>query len=500
MNSRGVLRAVAVLLLGSLLLGCSSSKKRQEAVEDPAAESASGIEPAENKDNAGTVIPKPKAGREERARIALERVPTITQAVAELRGLEFQRAVPAEYQQEKDFRAFVAAEIKRELPPARNAALGKALVHIGLLPEALDLARTLEDAMVTQAGAYYDPKTKKFFLVMVPESNLILDTISSHELTHALQDQHFNLNQYYYGHEGDGPPLFNEDQLAARRFLVEGEATLVMMAHAAYSMTKMNMLKDATMLKSLRMQLEMMANLSLEELTEMNKDQAKSFVDMGDEFKKSMDAMDEIPLYVLVPLLDSYVKGALPVYEAFVAGGWDAVNELYSKAPPDSTEQVLHPREKMFPNRDYPVGVELTAPKGFSQLYTEVMGELGWRVYFQVWNYQEGVKAAAGWDGDRYAVWEKDGRMVSVTVTVWDSEAEATEFRDAYLATLATRFPDGAEAVKDSVTFKPRIGGVVAVQVQGTEVWMADGKDQKEAAANLKVAARRKVKKDPRDK
>ena len=80
--------------------------------------------------------------------------------------------------------------------------------------------------MITQAGGYYDPNQGKFFLVMVPNSDLILDTISSHELMHALQDQHFGLNRYYYGHDGEGPSKFNDDEVSARRFIVEGEATL----------------------------------------------------------------------------------------------------------------------------------------------------------------------------------------------------------------------------------------------------------------------------------
>ncbi len=487
------------LVLAVCLAACGSSKSGKQTVEEPPPE-VEATTAAANDNTAEQAPAKPEPTREELVAAALARVPDITKGVAELRGLEFKHPVPAEYQEAKDFRTFVATEIKRELPPEKNAALGKALAHIGLLPEPMDLAKTLEDAMVSQAGAYYDPKTKKFFLVMVPTSDMILDTISSHELNHALQDQHFDLNKYYYGHDGDGPPAFTEDELAARRFIVEGEATFVMMAYAMYSMAKQNILADPKMAGALRSQLQMMANLSIDQLKEMNKSQAGGFMDMGEDMKKAMEAMDTIPLYILVPLMDSYVKGALPVYEAFMAGGWEAVNELDTTAPPNSTEQVLHPTEKLFPKRDYPVAVSLKMPKGFSEIYTEVMGELGWRVYFMVWKHADAVKAAAGWDGDRYAVWEQDGRMISVTVTVWDSADEAAEFKDAYLATLGTRFPDGTPADTKGITFKPRTGGVIAVQQKGAEVWIADGTDDREAAKHLKVAAKRKLKKDKRDK
>jgi hypothetical protein len=82
-----------------------------------------------------------------------------------------------------------------------------------------------------QAGGSYDPKAKKFFLVMVPSSDLMLDTITAHELTHALQDQHFDLQAYYASKDKQQRPL-GDDALHARRFIVEGEATLTMLVYA----------------------------------------------------------------------------------------------------------------------------------------------------------------------------------------------------------------------------------------------------------------------------
>ena len=51
---------------------------------------------------------------------------------------------------------------------------------------------------------------------MVPKSAMLLDTMSAHELTHALQDQHFDLTAYIGGRgntqglsedEAPGPPV-----------------------------------------------------------------------------------------------------------------------------------------------------------------------------------------------------------------------------------------------------------------------------------------------------
>jgi len=462
------MKSPSLPLFASLILaacGSSSETQKQAGAPSPEAAVTAGAQGAPVAE-ATAVDDKAEAkpDRDELVRKALGRVPDIQTGVAQLRGLPFKTEVPAEYQSSDDFRAFVKQEIQRELPPERNAKLGKALAHIGLLEQEMDLAKTLEDAMVSQAGAYYDPAQKKYFLVMVTSSDLTLDTISSHELTHALQDQHYDLTKYYYGHDGDGPPTFSEDELNARRFIVEGEATFVMVAYAAFSMAKVNMLEKPYVDK-LRGQLEMFANMDIDALVSMTKSQAGEFADMGEDIQKSIEAMDKIPLYILVPLLESYMKGVMPVYEAYMVGGWDAVGKLYEN-PPNSTEQVLHPADKLVgKKRDYPVALSFDAPAGYEELHSEVIGELGWRVYFMLWKGSDPVASAAGWDGDRVAVYAKDGKLVGMIATTWDTAADAEEFEKAYSASLAKRFPSGA---RDD-------GTKTFIKRKGKDVYIVDG-------------------------
>jgi hypothetical protein len=117
--------------------------------------------------------PKPPdtpESRQRRAEAALGRVAKIEPEVAVLRHLGFERAVPTRYQKPDEFRAFVRREIAKDLPPARSRDLTQALAHLGFLAHATDLAGVEEQAMTTQAGAYYDPAAKAFFVVMVPET------------------------------------------------------------------------------------------------------------------------------------------------------------------------------------------------------------------------------------------------------------------------------------------------------------------------------------------
>ncbi|MBI3462218.1 MAG: hypothetical protein HY000_04040, partial [Planctomycetes bacterium] len=60
--------------------------------------------------------------------------------------------------------------------------------------------------------------------------------------------------------------------------------------------------------------------------------------------------------------------------------------------------------------------------------------------------------AAAGWDGDRYAVFkDPDGKLGLVWFTNWDSPEDAQEFAGAYSQYLSTKVdPAATTAVKES--------------------------------------------------
>lgn len=466
------MRLLALLVL--LSLACRSSKPR-ETPRPPPADAAADAGPAEP---APPTEAERAKQRQERAAAALARIPEIKRGLAKLRGLDFRVDVPAELQSKADFRAFLRATMDSELPVPRAEALATSYAQLGLLKEKLDLRKTLEDAMVSQAGAYYDPAAKKFFLVMVPSSDVMLDTITAHELTHGLQDQHFDLQKYY---DPKNPQLLalGEDAMNARRFIVEGEATLTMMVYVIGAMTKQDALAPQ-LRKLLETQLKTIAGMSIEQLKAMTKQQQTSEFDLDGEMRASLEAMDDVPLVVMLPLLESYGRGALPIFEAYQRGGWDEVGELY-RQPPESTEQVLHPETKLYPTRDLPRTVTLIKPPaGYQLVHSDTLGELLWRVYFLLWKDDAGGDgsraaagpsadtAAAGWDGDRYAVLRgEDGSLLTLLVTTWDSEADAEELELAYRRTLIKRFGGDGSQRPD--------GTPVRVQRRGTEVYVVDG-------------------------
>ena len=403
----------------------------------------------------------PAPTKDQRVEAALARVAGIQPRLARVRELPVKQAIPTARQSTEDFRKFLKAEIARDLPEAKSAKLSEAFLHLGLLAKRADLATAYEQTMVSQAAAYYDPRVKKFFVVMVPDSDQILDVMSAHELTHGLQDQAFDLTTYL----SPETPL-DDDAQFARTSVVEGDATVAM---SVYMAVEAGLLGTKQILRTLRPQFEKMAGTDAGGFAEGMKQQAAATPGMASEFKQSMEALGDLPPMVVNPLLASYNRGALVVLAAHDQGGWAAVDALY-KHPPESSEQVLHPTTKLFPKREAPVRITLPALDG-ELLASNVFGELQWRTYFSLW-VPSNTNAAEGWGGDRFAVVKRgDGSLLGYHATAWDSAADAKEFAEAYKASLAKRFPSNDR--KHAIT------------ADETRVFILDGSDDATLLAKL---------------
>jgi hypothetical protein len=451
------------LLLALLLVGCRESREPKEKQAPPATGSAQPADPWVTAD-AAVKPPETAEERKKRAEVALGRVNAIQPKLAKLRGLPFDHPVPTAYQTTEDFKTFLKKEIAKDLPPEKSAKISAAYYHIGLLQKPIDLGSALEQTMASQAAAYYDPSAKKFFMVMVPDSDIMLDTMSAHELVHGLQDQRFDLQKFM----APKPPL-SDDELVARQFLVEGDATFTMFLFAAADASKSETAQKMV-LGVLRSQIDQFANMDLAAYGQMMKEQAAAFKDMDPELKKSMEAMDQLPPVVIGPLLDAYMKGARVVLTGYDKGGWPMVDALY-KNPPQSSEQVLHPETKLFPTRDNPKKVTLPKLEG-EELTSNVMGEILWGIYFSLWVPDKAKEASEGWGGDRYTVIKRaDGTLVGYLATVWDTVDDAKQFAAAYEASLAKRFPNKERKV--------------AVKQDGARVFILDGDDDAKLFAQL---------------
>lgn len=353
--------------------------------------------------------------------------------LSEIRGLPFKKEIDVQNQSSEDFDAYMDEQLASQVPAEKLGNLGTIARVAGLHRGAeFDYVETVKLLMGSQAAAYYDPKQSAFFVVKSEMPELFLGGIYAHELYHGLQDQYFDL-QAYYGWDKSGYQP-NDDEMLARQSVVEGEAMYVMQLWTMQQM--MGGPVDPAMLQ---MGMQQMAQL-------LEGDALMSFVRtnaasgmLGDpkEAAAMLSALEETPRFMVETLLGAYLRGMI-----FVAnehrGGWPAVEKLYSN-PPASSEMILHPEK--YESGEKPTRIAFpefeaeAALKGWKALEDNALGEIQLGIIFKEYDLPDiGPIAAAGWDGDRYAVLEKDGTgdHMFLLATRWDSETEAAEFAGAY--------------------------------------------------------------------
>lgn len=379
---------------------------------------------------------------------ALEKSREICRVVEKIRCLSFTNEFQTKVQSPEDFRAYVKKAIARQFGEEGTEGYTKGLTKIGVLKHPVDLTSTILAILEGQAAAYYDPECDTYFLLATNVPAFVFDTISSHELCHALQDQHFDLHAFL--EEDMKAACDNGDSSLAKQCLVEGEATLVMMIWM--SMQQMGTNNPALAEPIASMGVSCQAAMDFDSVLDLAETGMLAVDEGWGSIGEAMKELENCPRYFVELLFSSYMQGALMVDYVKSKGGWKAVSEIY-KNPPESTEQVLHP-EKLSGKRDVPVDIRFPGllkqlPKGWRMVEEDVLGELGIRIFLEIWQ-AEGAKdlsaaasAAAGWGGDRYYYFANAeiGKDLLVWKTVWDSPEEAAEFAVAYRVALASRFP-----------------------------------------------------------
>ena len=276
-----------------------------------------------------------------------------------------------------------------------------------------------------EVAAFYDPKTKTMHLIEESKKPTgkkpgLLErlfgkaegfdkdenkTVIAHELTHALADQNFDLEKLQKSVKKD------DDRSLAVSALIEGEATLAM-----YGAGMDDWHGDA-----------------ITKLPAENLDWTFNLIAPFMAMMGGGKAIRNAPPIVSESMTFPYFRGMVFCAKLTNTGGWAAIDEVY-RDPPLSTEQILHP-EKYRERPDYPMAIELggLAPgSGWKEVGRNVLGEFQLSVLMKK---HGGKSAAAGWDGDRYAVFESpDHKLALVWFTTWDTVDDAREFLKDYAA------------------------------------------------------------------
>jgi hypothetical protein len=147
------------------------------------------------------------------------------------------------------------------------------------------------------------------------------------------------------------------------------------------------------------------------------------------------EELSSAPAILRETLLSSYVDGLLFVGELHGRGGWPAVDGAH-RAPPASTEAVLHPDKYLrgeLPDEVLIPPIAEVEAAGLEVYDADTLGELELKVYFGQRDDSVDEAAAAGWSGDRLHVYRRTGQTdraahaAVIWFTTWDDDAEADE-------------------------------------------------------------------------
>ena len=330
------------------------------------------------------------------------RVATIARRVEALRGLRFERDPrPVTVTPEQATREGLA-DLDRAYPPAARAADETLYEALGLLPEGTDLRKVSASIFGEQVAGYYDPRTGRLRIVEGVATNRVVDEmIIAHELTHALEDQAVGLDL--------GTAERSDDAGYAYKALVEGTASALMFAYVE-------------------------RHFGSEEA-------------LGGIFSSALTqpSTADLPPFVLAGMLFPYLEGQAFVDDLYGrTDSWELVDVALRERPPASTEQVLHPDRWMA--ADEPEDVALPDPgPDWRQRTTGTFGE--WQTG-QLLALAGGdwPAAAAGWEGDRYALHAGDAGDLVVIRWRYESAREAGALAAALRTYAETEIPDGTSA------------------------------------------------------
>lgn len=370
----------------------------------------------------------------------------------EVRGLKAKKSVPCKVQNKEQVRKYLVDSIDKNIPADKLKGEELVYKHLGILELDFDYKSGVIELYTQNLGGYYEP-VDEYYVMAGWMPDFVQLPIAVHEQVHALQDQHFKLDDLLNGESADS------DALLARSALAEGDATCVMYDFA-------NKQKGLPLLKD-------MPDVSSYILQSIS---SVAFSSMGSSKLEALKAT----------LIFPYVSGLRFAHQLLRDGGYPRIDQAFKNLP-SSTEEILHPEIYLKGVKSY---IKLQAlgaaevEKALSSVFKKP-GKLSSKTFYEdrygeffisTWLAKDlgplkATKAAGGWGGDKVALYyfkeadplklaalklsalkdkaaalKKPELGVLAWSTHWDTELDAKEFYDAVLEAYGKR--EGVKGAK----------------------------------------------------
>ena len=352
-------------------------------------------------------------------RVNSQQTGKIETGIQNVRQLRFKQPVPLVVKSRDDAEAMMEADLMRDYTDNQLKVDAVAGALTGLFPPGIDLKSASLKLLKSQVAGFYDPHGKEMVLVedgadlgiwnsatqFMIQRDIVGEMLLAHELTHALQDQNFDLESRLDKVKDD------DDRALALKAVAEGDATLGGFAYALGRMDDSAADALANHLKSLPQALAAEAPGTPEGLS--------------------------------APLLFQYSEGVSFVAEAYRRGGWRAVDALY-RNPPQSSHQILHPA-LYFDNATPQPRIELAGydriMSGWKKADDDTYGELLLRVILErnLGKQSNEIGLASRWTADRMIILQESRDVNVIWMLAFSDEHDCRPLR--------RRLPDSARSL-----------------------------------------------------
>ena len=329
--------------------------------------------------------------------------------MSEITGLALVYPLKKTLRSRDEIRAYVIRQMDEDKDAGQRYADAKSAEAFGLLPKNFDLDSFMVELLTEQIAGLYDPKAHEFYIAnWIPLNDQRM--VMAHELTHALQDQHFKIETWL---KAARP---NDDAELAREAFLEGSATAAMIDYLLQGTGK-----------------------SVTEMPEF--DPSILTGDLG-----NTPSLQKAPPFIKDTLVFPYFSGMTFTAAALKPGGWSSLGKVFSN-PPASTQQIMHPnlyKSGHVPQRVTLPSVEKQLGKDWKKLDDNLLGEFGWlEVLKQFLDEPRAKPLAAAWEGDRYQLFENQSskRLLLVTRLHLASAEQTARFFGQYSELLEKKHP-----------------------------------------------------------
>jgi hypothetical protein len=381
----------------------------------------------------------------------LEEASEIAEQVAEIRGIGLRHEIDKGIRNRDQLRKVLIQKLAEEVTDADIESEAKVYKHLGLMKPETDYKQMLLDVLTEQIAGFYDQHAEELYIMRgIPLS--LQRPAMAHEIYHAIQDQHFDI-------EAMTEPISsreNGDFSLARSALIEGDATVVMIDFSLYEEGALPQ-EGVTSVIDIPMMANMLRKLSMTDIGALQSMVPNSGGgrDAIGAAEISETALSKAPRMVRKLLVFPYFGGMRFVIDAREGQPWSRVNAIYEQ-PPVSTEQILHPQRYF--DGDQPVHLQFEVASlldAYDPIYDTVLGEYQMRLMIEEHLVDDNapkesvrtgiLRALEGWDGDRLLAFEDDdGNVVTTHVSVWDTIEDARQYYRAANEMTQVRFPDAS--------------------------------------------------------